>query len=421
VAATGLPRRVSGSEWSRLGGIAAFIAALHVVGWGTLLVLVVPQQLPLGAKTLGVGVGVTAYTLGMRHAFDADHISAIDNATRKLMSEGRRPLSVGLWFSLGHSTVVFVLAVLLSLGVRAIAGDVQHDGSALHHYTGLIGTSVSGGFLFLIAGINIVILVGILRVFCELRRGAYDEPALEAHLANRGLFNRLFRPLMRAITRPAHMYPVGLLFGLGFDTATEIALLVLAGGAAAGALPWYAILCLPVLFAAGMGLFDTIDGSFMNFAYGWAFANPVRKIFYNLTITALSVAVALIVGTIELLSVLSGQLRWRGSLWHWVNALDLNTLGFAIVVLFVATWVIALGIWHLGHLEDRWTSRLVVPAQHHAEARRGICCCSSCRAAQEVLARSSGPAVQARRAGLPTFGPTRPTNHRQSSVLFKDG
>ena len=349
---------LTGPEWARAAGMISFILALHVIGWFTLLAFVVPSHYSLGTKTFGLGIGLTAYTLGMRHAFDADHIAAIDNTTRKLMSDGKRPLSVGFWFSLGHSTIVFALAFLLSLGVRALVGPVEEDSSALHHYTSLIGTSVSGTFLYIIAGINVIILLGILSVFRDMRRGTYDEAALEEQLNNRGLMNRLFGGITKTITRPAQMYPVGVLFGLGFDTATEVALLVLAGTGAANRLPWFAILCLPILFAAGMSLLDTIDGSFMNFAYGWAFSKPIRKVYYNITITGLSVAVALIIGTVELLGLLASQLGFTGSFWDWVSGLDLNILGFVIVGLFVATWVAALLLWRFGHIEEKWTAGL---------------------------------------------------------------
>ncbi len=353
---TTIRNALNGPEWTRVGGMVAVIIALHVLGWVTLAALVAPNHYSLGAQTLGLGVGLTAYTLGCRHAFDADHISAIDNTTRKLMADGRRPLSVGFWFSLGHSTIVFALAVLLAVGVKAVVGPVQNDDSGLHHYTGLIGTTVSGAFLYLIAGINVVILLGIVRVFREMRRGHYDEAALEEQLDNRGFMNRIFGRLMKSITKEWQMYPVGVLFGLGFDTATEVALLVLAGTSAAAGLPWYAILCLPVLFAAGMSLFDTIDGSFMNFAYGWAFSRPVRKVYYNITITGLSVAVALIIGTVELLGLLSGQLNWNGPFWDWINGLDINTLGFVIVGLFVITWALSLLIWRVGRIEEKWNA-----------------------------------------------------------------
>ena len=235
---------------------------------------------------------------------------------------------------------------------------MRDDSSALHHYTGLIGTTVSGVFLYLIAIINTVILVGILRVFSQIRQGCYDEAALEEHLYNRGFLNRLLGRFTRSVSKSWQMYPVGILFGLGFDTATEVALLVLAGTSAAAGLPWYAILCLPVIFAAGMSLLDTLDGSFMNFAYGWAFSQPVRKVYYNIVITGLSVAVALIIGSLELLDLLADQFGWTGGFWDWVGGIDLNMIGFLIVGLFVLTWVAALLVWKYARVEDRWNTRL---------------------------------------------------------------
>jgi nickel/cobalt transporter (NiCoT) family protein len=346
---TSLTRR----EWAQAGGMTAAVLALHVIGWGTLLLIVVPGHYSIGTQTFGAGIGLTAYTLGMRHAFDADHISAIDNTTRKLMADGKRPLSVGFWFSLGHSSVVFALSVLLGLGLRALVGPVRTDGSALHRVTNLVGTGISGTFLYLIAVINIVVLVGILKAFRKLRQGDTDRQVLEASLAGPGFLTRIFAPVMRSIRRPGQMYGVGLLFGLGFDTATEVALLVLAGSGAAQGLPWYAILCLPVLFAAGMSLLDTIDGSFMNFAYGWAFANPVRKVYYNITITGLSVVVALLIGSVELASLAAQQFSLSGPFWSWISGLDLNTIGFAIVGLFIVTWAIALLAWRILGIEHR--------------------------------------------------------------------
>jgi nickel/cobalt transporter (NiCoT) family protein len=353
--------------WSSLDGpqrrtlamMALVVGALHVLGFATLIALVVPSHYRLGATGgFTVGLGLTAYTLGMRHAFDADHISAIDNTTRKLMADGQRPLSVGFWFSLGHSTIVFVLAFLLSVGVRSLSGPVRNHGSSLHQVTGWVGTLVSGSFLYAIAAINLVILVGIVKVFSELRSGRYDERALEEQLANRGLMNRFLGRLTRAVKKPSQMYPIGLLFGLGFDTATEVALLVLAGGAAGAGLPFYAILCLPILFAAGMSLLDAIDGSFMNFAYGWAFSQPVRKVFYNVVITGLSVAIALVVGTIELGGLLAQHLDLSGGFWSWLESIDINILGLVIVVMFVATWAIALLVWRWGRIEERWSAHL---------------------------------------------------------------
>jgi nickel/cobalt transporter (NiCoT) family protein len=345
-------------EWRRVGGVVAVIVGLHLVGFLLLFAVVVPHHLELGsAGVFGVGIGITAYTLGMRHAFDADHIGAIDNTTRKLMADGQRPLSVGFFFSLGHSTIVFGLATLFAIGVRGLAGVVSSDSSALHQATGLIGPTVSGTFLVAIGVLNLLVLVSIVRIFRRMRRGHYDEAELEAELDNRGAMNRVYRRATNAVTKPWQMFPIGVLFGLGFDTATEIALLATAGAAAAGGLPFYAILCLPILFAAGMSLLDTIDGAFMNFAYGWAFSKPVRKVFYNITITWLSVVVALVIGTIELISVLADRLGLSGQPWEFVSGLDLNYVGYAIVALFVLTWVVALAVWRLGRIEERWSAK----------------------------------------------------------------
>ena len=338
--------------------LAFVVVALHVIGFGLLLGFVAPQHLKLGTGIFGIGVGITAYTLGMRHAFDADHIGAIDNTTRKLMSDGQRPLSVGFFFSLGHSSIVFLLAIGLAVGIRGLSGSVTNNHSALHQATGLIGPTVSGTFLMLIGILNLLVLIGIVRVFLRMRHGEFDEQQLEEQLNSRGFMNRFYGRATGAVKKPWQMYPLGLLFGLGFDTATEIALLATAGTAAAGGLPISAILCLPILFAAGMSLLDTIDGAFMNFAYGWAFSKPVRKVFYNITITALSVAVALIVGSVELLAVFADKLSLNGGIWGFVSNLDLNVVGYFIVGLFVATWAIALAVWHFGRIEERWSARL---------------------------------------------------------------
>jgi high-affinity nickel-transport protein len=352
-------RSLDASQRRTLVMMIFVVGGLHVLGFVTLFALVAPSHYHLGASgTFTVGIGITAYTLGMRHAFDADHISAIDNTTRKLMSEGKRPLSVGFWFSLGHSSIVFALAFLISVGVRALDGPVKHGGSSLHQVTGWIGTTVSGTFLYIIAALNIIILVGILRVFREMKSGRFDEAALEQQLNSRGFMNRFFGRMTRTVTKPQQMYPIGLLFGLGFDTATEVALLVIAGSAGAAGLPWYAILCLPILFAAGMSLLDSIDGSFMNFAYGWAFSKPVRKVFYNITITGLSVAIALLIGTIELGGLIAQHLNLSGPFWNWFENININLLGFLIVGLFVATWAIALSVWRFGHIEERWSAHL---------------------------------------------------------------
>jgi nickel/cobalt transporter (NiCoT) family protein len=344
-------------EWRRVGAMVAVVVGLHVLGFVVLIAVVAPHHYMLGTSgALTVGIGLTAYTLGLRHAFDADHIAAIDNTTRKLMSEGKRPLSVGFFFSLGHSTIVFLLSAFFAVGFKILNAQVKTDNSAFRQATDLIGTGISAAFLFIIAALNIVILLGIVRVFLGMRRGSFDEAELEQKLNSRGLMNRVLGRFTKAIKQPWHMYPVGVLFGLGFDTASEVALLFLAAGAAGAGLPFYAILCLPVLFAAGMSLLDTIDGTFMNFAYGWAFSQPVRKVYYNMTVTALSVGVALVIGTIEVLGLLASRLALHSGFWVWVSAIDINTLGYIIFGMFVLTWAVALAIWRFGRIEQRWAA-----------------------------------------------------------------
>jgi high-affinity nickel-transport protein len=350
------------AEWARAGGMAATIVGLNVIGWGMLTAALGGHYHISKTTVFGVGTGALAYTLGMRHAFDADHIAAIDNTTRKLVGDGKRPLSVGFFFSLGHSSVVFVLSVLLNFGIRGLDGQLKNSGSQLQHTTNLVGTLVSGTFLFLIAALNIVILVSIVKVFREMRSGAYDDDQLEQQLAKRGLMNRILGRFARRVDEPWKMYPIGFLFGLGFDTATEVALLVLAGTAVVGGLPFYAILSLPILFAAGMSLLDTADGCFMNFAYDWAFSRPVRKVYYNLTITGLSVFVAVFIGAVELFGLLAQDGHLSGPGWNWLGSFNINTAGFVIVGVFVATWAVALAIWHFGHIEQKWDNNPVEAA-----------------------------------------------------------
>jgi high-affinity nickel-transport protein len=348
-----LRRGLSPAEWVRVSAMGAVVVGLHVAGF-LMLAAAIPHHFHITrTETFGLGTGLLAYTLGMRHAFDADHIAAIDNTTRKLINEGKRPLSVGFFFSLGHSTVVFVLAVLLNFGIRGLDDQVRHSNSTLQNTANLFGTSISGFFLYLIAALNVVILLGILRVWREMRRGLYDDAALEEQLNKRGLMNRFFGPLARRMDAPWKMYPVGVLFGLGFDTATEVALLVLAGASVAGGLPFYAILALPLLFAGGMSLFDTLDGCFMNFAYDWAFARPIRKVYYNITITGLSVIVAFFIGTIELLGLLGQEAHLSGGFWSVMTNFNINTAGFVIVGMFVLTWAIAVSVWRYGRVEER--------------------------------------------------------------------
>jgi high-affinity nickel-transport protein len=348
-------------EWLGVGGMVATIVGLNVVGWGLLSAAVGHHYHVSKTGLFGFGTGVLAYTLGMRHAFDADHIAAIDNTTRKLVNDGKRPLSVGFFFSLGHSSIVFLLAVFLNFGIRALDAQVGNTTSGLHRTTTIIGTSVSGSFLYLIAALNLVVLVGIVKVYRAMKSGSYDNDELERQLNNRGLMNRFFGGYATRIDTPWKMYPVGMLFGLGFDTATEVALLVLAGTAVAGGLPFYAILSLPILFAAGMSLFDAIDGCFMNFAYDWAFAKPIRKVFYNLTITGLSVFVAFFIGTIELLGLIGQEANLNDPFFNFFAHFNINTAGFVIVAAFVATWVVALVYWRVANVEDKWDARMV----HH--------------------------------------------------------
>jgi high-affinity nickel-transport protein len=243
---------------------------------------------------------------------------------------------------------------LLNFGIRALNGEVRNGNSSLHGITTVIGTSVSGTFLYLIAALNVVILVGIIKVFREMRSGKFSDSELEEQLAKRGLMNRILGPLNKRVDAPWKMYPIGLLFGLGFDTATEVAFLVLAGTAVISGLPFYAVLSLPFLFAAGMSLFDTADGCFMNFAYDWAFARPVRKVYYNLTITGLSVFVAFFIGSIEILGLIGQQAHLTGDFWNFMAAFDINKAGFVIVGVFVITWIAALAIWRFGQIEAKW-------------------------------------------------------------------
>ena len=358
--------RLTSDEWRRMAAMFGFILFLHVAG-AVLMFSAVNGNYKLGDGTLfGWGTAALAYTLGMRHAFDADHISAIDNTTRKLMSEGKRPLAVGFFFSLGHSSVVATLTILLNFGIKALGTQLKDENSGLHHYTGLVGTTVSGAFLMFIAILNLLVLVSIVKVFVSMRRGLYNEEELEKHLDSRGFLMRFFGPIARRIDSSWKMYPLGILFGLGFDTATEVGLLVLTGSSVIAGLPWWATLSLPLFFAGGMSLLDTIDGSFMNFAYGWAFSKPVRKVYYNIIITGLSVGVALYVGGLELLQVLANQLDLTGGLWDYVMSFNLNSAGYIIVAAFVVVWSVALLIWKYGNIEGRWHDRA-----HAAQLARG--------------------------------------------------
>jgi nickel/cobalt transporter (NiCoT) family protein len=332
------------------------IALLHTIGWVTLVGIVAPQHLAMGQSTFDIGIGVTAYLLGVRHALDADHIAAIDNTTRKLAGNAQRPVSVGFWFAMGHSSIVFVLTILLVLCARTFKGSPLLARADFHAVTGIIGTIVSSGFLYAIAALN----MGALRDIWRQCRGTHAGSCPD----KRGLLNRLLAPMMNLITKPWQMCIVGLLFGLGFDTVTEVGLLVMSGAGAASGLPWYAILCLPVLFAAGMSLIDTIDGSFMNVAYEWALTRPIGRAYYNLTVTGLSVVVAVVIGSLEILDMIGDRLHFRGVFWRWIGAVDLNIAGLAIVGLFITAWGIALVSWKIRcHMDGRMPYRKDMAAE----------------------------------------------------------
>ncbi len=314
----------------RVVRVYAFLVAFNAVAWG--LVLLTSAHYPILLPT-----ALLAYAFGLRHAVDADHIAAIDNTTRKLMQDGQRPVAVGLFFSLGHSTIVVALSLVIAVSAAFIS-----DVPTLRSVGGLLGTTVSAAFLLLIGLINLVVLIDIYRMFRRVSAGgAYDEESLEDFLNNRGLLARLFRPMLRVIRRSWHMYPLGVLFGLGFDTASEVALLGLAATSGAGHVPVWAILLLPAVFAAGMSLVDTTDGILMLGAYGWAYVKPIRKLYYNLNITLVSVVIAFVIGGIEALNVIGAELGWSGGVFGVADNLDFGFLGIGIIGVFVASWLIS--------------------------------------------------------------------------------
>jgi high-affinity nickel-transport protein len=333
---------------TRLGAFFGGVGLLHVVGWGLLLVYG-------WSHPAFLGLGGLAYTFGLRHAFDADHISAIDNTTRKLLQGGQKPVGVGFFFSLGHSSVVFLIAVALGLAVKTLVQGVVGGNGELRNVGGAVGTMVSGGFLVLIGVLNLLILLDIIRVYRRMRKGQYDREGLENELLAGGLMTRIFGRFFRVIEHSWQMYPIGFLFGLGFDTASEVALLAISAGAAAQGLPFTAVVSLPLIFAAGMSLMDTADGAFMSNAYSWAFASPIRKVFYNLTVTSLSVFVALFVGIVELAQVLIQVLKVRGPVFEAIANFDfIGKAGYVIVAAFIVTWSGAFAIYKWRRIDERW-------------------------------------------------------------------
>ena len=350
-------------EKRRLLAMFGFIALLHVAAALLMWAATSGNYKLADGSLFGWGTAALAYTLGMRHAFDADHISAIDDTTRLMLAKGKKPMGVGLFFSLGHSTIVLALSIGIAFAAKQ-AVKFQHN---FAQTGGIIGASVSAFFLYLVGILNLIILVGIIKVWRQAKSGQFSHEHLNQLLNERGLFNRIFRGFFKkGFDHSWQLYPIGVLFGLGFDTATEVGLLVLAGSSVIAGLPWWAIISLPLFFAGGMSLLDTIDGSFMNFAYGWAFSKPVRKVYYNIVITALSVGTAMFIGALELSQVISQQLELTGGYWDWANNINLNSAGYIIVATFAIVWAIALLVWRYGKIEDRWHN-----AAHAAQVARG--------------------------------------------------
>lgn len=303
-------------------------------------------------SVLLAGLGIIAYVFGLRHGVDADHIAAIDNTTRKLMQENQRPFTVGLWFSLGHSTIVVGLIVALVFVTRTVIGRIP----VLESGGAIIGTTISGLFLWLMGIVNLVIVLNIYRIFKELKNGRLNQTELDSLLDNRGFLNRYFRPLFKIVKRPWQIYPIGVLFGLGFDTATEVALIAISVGiGVSSSVPVWMILVLPFMFTCGMILVDTTDGLTMRVAYGWAFLNPIRKIYYNLTVTVISVLVALAIGTAELLQVIANELKLTGAFWNMLSDLDFETIGFGIIIIFLASWLLSVAVWKYRRFDEVYT------------------------------------------------------------------
>jgi high-affinity nickel-transport protein len=346
------------SEWARLAGLYGFIGTLHVVGWGLYLHYAAHYP-PL------VGLGFVAYMFGLRHAFDADHIAAVDDTVRYMLQKGKRPLGVGFFFSLGHSSVVLVLAIAIAYAASAVKREMP----TLQNIGGVLGASVSGTFLWVIGILNLLVLLDILKVWQQAKTGTHSHAHLEQLLTQRGLINRLLGGrLQKLMNHSWQMYPLGLLFGLGFDTASEVGLLAMTAGASAGNLPTPAVLSLPILFAAGMTMMDTTDGVLMCKAYNWAFLNPLRKIFYNITTTGLSIVVALVIGTIELLQVFITVGGWHGAFLDFIASLDFGILGYLIVALFLLAWALSVALWKFGRIEERYGSQLAPHSHAHTHA-----------------------------------------------------
>ncbi len=322
-------------------GYASGVGVIHLLAFSLLLIKMrnYPQLL---------GFAFLAYTLGLRHAFDVDHIVAIDNVVRKLVQQKENPAGAGFFFSLGHATVVCAMALITAFSLGWAEGGLPQ----LKAYGGIVATTVSGTFLILIGVFNLFIWLSVYRLFKEMRRGKYEEEDLDHLLASRGFLSRIFKFAFRFINKSWHVYPLGFLFGFGFDTASEIALIAVSASVAFQAMPMSVVAVLPLLFAAGMTLMDTADGVFMTTAYNWAFANPLRKIYYNLSVTGMSVVAALVIGLVELLQLLTPALGLNSGIWGWIQHLSFGSMGYLLVVLFVISWAFSYGLWRVLRLEE---------------------------------------------------------------------
>lgn len=360
-------------ELPALFGVLGVVAFLHVAGWGLFIHYNSnPKYHSLvdgKGALIYAGAGALAYSFGLRHAFDADHISAIDDTTRLMLAKGKKPLAVGLFFSLGHSTIVMAMSVGIALAAKQAVKFQQ----SFAETGGIIGASVSGFFLYLVGILNLIILFGVIKVWKQAKSGKFSHEHLTQLLNERGLMKRIFRgAFAKGFDNSWQLYPVGVLFGLGFDTATEVALLGLSATAAVGTvggtLPPFAIIALPLIFAAGMSLMDSLDGIFMTKAYSWAFTSPLRKIYYNLTTTGLSIFVALVIGTIELVGVLAEKTNIANyQPFGAIAEIDLNRVGYFIVASFVAAWLISVLIWKFGRYEERYSSGIKETDHTHTE------------------------------------------------------
>ncbi len=325
------------SQWI---GFGLKVALLHLLGISCLL--------SSADDPTFWGLGFLAYTLGLRHAFDADHIVGIDNTIRKLVQQKKNAVGVGFYFSLGHSSVV----LLMTLAAVFVTQWAEANIPQLKEIGGMVGTTVSGLFLLLIGLLNLIVAVDIYKVFINMRQTNYDGHEMEALLNNRGLMARFLNPLFNFVNQSWHVYPIGFLFGLGFDTASEVALMAISVGAAKSDLGTSGMLALPILFAAGMSLLDTADGIFMTSAYKWAFNTPLRKVYYNLTVTSMSVIAALVIGTIELMQVITPKIGLTTGVWKWIQSLDIGALGYILAMLFVLSWMVSYGLWKFNKVEE---------------------------------------------------------------------